>query len=104
MDFYEAKGSSNPATLNGAHDACSRGLTWRENMKSPKIRNPVAYALALRGQGKAMKHRSIPRGGATNDTLELLRLAAEEEYYEEEPDGPPDSLRSVRQGDQSGKH
>ena len=30
--------------------------------KPPKGRNPVAYALALRGAGKVMKDRRTPRG------------------------------------------
>jgi hypothetical protein len=64
--------------------------------KEPKIRNPVAYALALRGKGKAMKHRSTPRGGASNETIELLRLAAEEEFHEEEPDGTDHDLEAGR--------
>jgi hypothetical protein len=47
-----------------------------------KGRSPAAYALALRGAGKTMKHRNAPKGGRT-DEMELLRAAAEEELREE---------------------
>jgi hypothetical protein len=47
-----------------------------------KGRSPAAYALALRGTGKAMKHRNTPRGGRSNE-LANLQAAAEEELREE---------------------
>ena len=55
-----------------------------------KPRNPVAYALALRGKGKVMKDRRAPREGQTNRLVELLQQAAEEEYREEGPDDEED--------------
>jgi len=36
-----------------------------------KGRNPVAYALALRGKGKAMKDRRAPRGKARNERRDV---------------------------------
>ena len=47
-----------------------------------KGRSPAAYALALRGMGKVMKHRNTPQGGRSLE-LENLQDAAEEELREE---------------------
>lgn len=37
-----------------------------------KGRSPAAYALALRGAGRVMKHRNTPRGGRRNLMAETL--------------------------------
>ncbi|HUW57379.1 MAG TPA: hypothetical protein VMZ92_12150 [Planctomycetota bacterium] len=40
--------------------------------KPARPRNPVAYALALRGRGRTMKDRRAPRGGVRNEHARLL--------------------------------
>jgi hypothetical protein len=51
-----------------------------------KGRNPVAYALALRGKGGTMKDRRAPKGGQRNTQAELLEEALEE-LQEDERNG-----------------
>ena len=47
-------------------------MSKRKKAAKVKARNPVAYALALRGRGRAMKDRRAPRGGVRNEHARLL--------------------------------
>jgi hypothetical protein len=46
--------------------------------RMPKGRNPVAFALALRGTGKAMKDRRAPRGPERSAKREVERQLRDE--------------------------